>query len=195
MLEKLPFYSQVLVMVAIAVLIVALVYWFLPLPSVKTLRAEIEDLQTSLEAKEQEIRRGQTIEARLPELEREIESLERKLADLAQILPTSPETGDLLQAIKSQTDQSNLDLKSFGPKQMRPVEFYMEFPIEMQIVGRYHDLGLFLDRVSKYARVINVDNLAVSAAGGVPEKTINATFTATTFVYDERDEAVEEGAE
>ena len=64
MLEKLPFYGQVLVMVAIALLIVALVYWFLPLPSVKTLHAEIDELQTSLEAKEQEIRRGQTIEAR-----------------------------------------------------------------------------------------------------------------------------------
>lgn len=191
MLEKLPFYGQVLVMVAIALLIVALVYWFLPLPSVKTLHAEIDELQTSLEAKEQEIRRGQTIEARLPELEREIENLERKLTDLAQILPTSPETGDLLQAIKSQTDQSNLDLKSFGPQAMTPVEFYMEFPIEMQIVGRYHDLGLFLDRVSKYARVINVDNLAISSLSGNAEKTINATFTATTFVYDERDQAAQ----
>ena len=61
--------------------------------------------------------------------------------------------------------------------------------------GGLADLGLFLDRVSKYARVINVDNLAISAAGGVPEKTINATFTATTFVYDEREQVVEEGAE
>jgi type IV pilus assembly protein PilO len=192
MFEKLPFYGQVLVMVALGLLIVALVYWILPLPSVKTLHAERDRLQASLEEKNQEIRRGQTIEARLPELEREIENLERKLGDLAQILPTSPETGDLLQAIKSQTDQSNLDLKSFGPQPMRPVEFYLEFPIDMQIVGRYHDLGLFLDRISKYARVINVDNLAISSVGGVPEKSIQATFTATTFVYDERDEGAEE---
>lgn len=191
MFEKLPFYGQVLVMVALGLLIVALVYWILPLPSVKTLHADRDRLQASLEEKNQEIRRGQTIEARLPELEREIENLERKLGDLAQILPTSPETGDLLQAIKSQTDQSNLDLKSFGPQAMRPVEFYLEFPIDMQIVGRYHDLGLFLDRISKYARVINVDNLAISSVSGVPEKSIKATFTATTFVYDERDQAAE----
>lgn len=189
MLEKLPFYGQVLVMIGVAIVVVALVYWFLPLPSVKSLHEEIDRLESSLEEKRQEIRRGEVIEARLPELEREIESLERKLADLAQILPTSPETGDLLQAIKSQTDQSNLDLKSFGPQAMRPVEFYMEFPIDMQIVGRYHDLGMFLDRVSKYARVINVDNLAITSVTGVPDKSIQATFTATTFVYDEREQA------
>lgn len=194
MLEKLPFYGQVLVMAGIAIAIVALVYWFLPLPSVKSLHEEIDRLESSLAEKRQEIRRGEVIEARLPELEREIESLERKLDDLAQILPTSPETGDLLQAIKSQTDQSNLDLKSFGPQAMRPVEFYMEFPIDMQIVGRYHDLGLFLDRISKYARVINVDNLAITNVSGVPDRSIQATFTATTFVYDERD-AVAEGAQ
>lgn len=191
MFEKLPFYGQVLVMAALGLLIVALVYWILPLPSVKTLHAERDRLQASLEEKNQEIRRGQTIEARLPELEREIENLERKLGDLAQILPTSPETGDLLQAIKSQTDQSNLDLKSFGPQAMRPVEFYLEFPIDMQIVGRYHDLGLFLDRISKYARVINVDNLAISSVSGVADKSIKATFTATTFVYDERDQTAQ----
>jgi len=191
MFEKLPFYGQVLVMVAIAALLVAAAYWFLPLPSVKSLHEEIDRLEASLEEKQQEIRRGQTIEARLPELEREIENLERKLGDLAQILPTSPETGDLLQAIKSQTDQSNLDLKSFGPQAMRPVEFYLEFPIDMQIVGRYHDLGMFLDRISKYARVINVDDLQISTVTGVPDRTIKASFTATTFVYDERDMAAQ----
>ena len=50
------------------------------------------------------------------------------------------------------------------------------------MVGRYHDLGVFLDRVSKYQRIINVSNLRIA---GVREsgKTIQVNMTATTFVY------------
>ena len=55
----------------------------------------------------------------------------------------------------------------------------------MQIVARYHDLGIFLDRVSKYSRIINVDALRINAVRNEPNKTIRATFTATTFVYDD----------
>jgi len=103
-----------------------------------------------------------------------------------QILPTGRETGDLLRWIKNLGDQSNLDLKSFSPGGLRPVEFYKEFPIEMNVIGTYHDLGLFLDRVSKYQRIINVDNLRMSKSAQRDQgKTIQASFTATTFVYDE----------
>ena len=72
---------------------------------------------------------------------------------------------------------------------MKPAEFYKEFPIQMDVVGRYHDLGIFLDRVSKYSRIINVDNLNMAARKGAGDKTIRANFTAKTFVYD--DTAVE----
>jgi type IV pilus assembly protein PilO len=142
---------------------------------------------------EGKIREGQAIEQKLPEFEREVTGLRRRLGDIQQILPTGPETGDLLRWIKNLADQSNLELKSFGPGTMRPVEFYKEFPIEMNVVGRYHDLGIFLDRVSKYSRIINVDNLRMAANPGGGEKSIRSSFTATTFVYDEGSEKTQEG--
>jgi type IV pilus assembly protein PilO len=74
---------------------------------------------------------------------------------------------------------------------LKPVEFYKEFPIEMQVVARYHDLGIFLDRVSKYSRIINVDNLRINSAKE-RDRTIRASFTATTFVYDDETAAAEE---
>jgi Tfp pilus assembly protein PilO len=56
----------------------------------------------------------------------------------------------------------------------------------MDVVGRYHDLGIFLDRVSKYSRIINVDNLRIGSNQSGGDKTIRASFTATTFVYDDK---------
>jgi len=191
MLERLPFYGQVLVFAMMGLAIIGVAYWVYP--PLSDMKQEIRTLEDDLAAKDHEIQKGRAIEARLPAFEREIAELERKLGDVQQILPTNRETGDLLRWIKNLGDQSNLDLKSFAPGKLTPVEWYKEFPIEMQVIGRYHDLGIFLDRVSKYSRIINVDNLRIDAAKS-GDKTIRASFKATTFVYDdERTPAEKEG--
>jgi len=182
MLEKLPFYGQVLIFAIMALAIIGVAYYVYP--GLGDIRADISRLEDEYAEKEREIIKGRAIEQRLPEFEREIENLERKLGDVRQILPNNQETGDLLAWIKNLGDQSNLDLKSFSPGQLRPVEFYKEYPVSMNIEGTYHDLGMFFDRISKYSRIINVDNLRISKSNQ-PDKTINASFTATTFVYDE----------
>lgn len=183
MLEKVPFYGQVLIFAALGIGIVAAAYAVYP--NLGEMRSEINRLESEYAEKERKIIEGRAIEQRLPEFEREIESLKQKLGDVQQILPTDQETGDLLAWIKNVGDQSNLDLKSFAPGSLRPVEFYKEYPIEMQVVTRYHDLGIFLDRVSKYSRIINVDNLKIDQSNE-RDKSIRASFTATTFVYDDK---------
>jgi type IV pilus assembly protein PilO len=190
MFEKLPFWGQLAVFVAIAAAIVGVAYWLWP--GIEDQGTQIETLRGELSSKQAQIDEGRAIEQKLPEFEAEIASLERKLGDIQQILPSRTETGDLLRWIKNLGDQSNLDLNSFGPGTLKPVEFYKEFPIDMQVTGRYHDLGIFLDRVSKYSRIVNVDNLSMSAARGKTERTISASFTATTFVYDSEGSTPEE---
>ena len=189
MFDKVPFYGQVLIFFAMALGIVAVAYWIYP--NLAEDREEIARLEEEYAEKERKILEGQAIEQRLPEFEREIAALQRRLGDVQQILPTNQETGDLLRWIKNLGDQSNLDLKSFAPGGLKPVEFYKEFPIEMQVVARYHDLGIFLDRVSKYSRIINVDNLRINSARE-RDRTIRASFTATTFVYDDETAEAEE---
>lgn len=182
MLEKLPFWGQVALMVVLAGALVGMVHWFF----LKDMGVEIQKLRGEVEVQDAKILEGRAIEQKLPEFEKEVANLQRKLGDIQQILPTDTETGDLLRWIKNMSDQSNLELKSFNPGGLKPVDFYKEFPIEMDVVGRYHDLGLFLDRVSKYSRIINVDNLKMSAYTGGGDKSIRASFTATTFVYDDK---------
>ncbi len=183
MFDRLSFGGQVLVFSVLSLLIVLVAYFVFP--DIAQMQKRIDQLQAENEELQRKIREGRAVEQNLPKLEQEIASLERKLADIQQILPSTPETGDLLRWIKNLADQSNLELKSFVPGAMRAGEFYKEFPISMDVVGRYHDLGIFFDRVSKYSRIINVDNLEIRAYRGEGEKTIRSKFVATTFVYDE----------
>jgi len=184
MLERLPFWGQVVLMFALALGCVGIAYYLWP--NLKQKGEEIATIRTELEDMNAKILEGQAIERQLAQFEQEVANLQRKLGDIQQILPTDTETGDLLRWIKNMSDQSNLELKTFAPGSLKPVDFYKEFPIEMDVVGRYHDLGIFLDRVSKYSRIINVDNLRMGNNQGGGEKTIRASFTATTFVYDDK---------
>jgi Tfp pilus assembly protein PilO len=61
---------------------------------------------------------------------------------------------------------------------------YAEWPIGLQIDGTYNDLGSFLERVSKFPRIINVTGIHIrtKAATGLSSATISADCTATTFV-------------
>jgi type IV pilus assembly protein PilO len=184
MLERLPFWGQVLAMLLLAVGLVGIAYYLYP--NLKEKGEQIQSIRAELDDMRAKINEGHAIEQKLPEFEQEVANLQRKLGDIQQILPTDTETGDLLRWIKNMSDQSNLGLKTFAPGSLKPVDFYKEFPIEMDVVGRYHDLGIFLDRVSKYSRIINVDNLRMNALPGGGDKTIRASFTATTFVYDDK---------
>jgi len=188
MLERLPFGGKLALVAVLAVGLLVVAYYVYP--DIQKMNEEIVELEEEWAEKDREVRKGQLIEQRLDEFEAEVASLEAKLNDLAQILPRAAETGDLLRWIKNLGDESNLDLKSFAPGSLQPVDFYKEFPIGMRVVGRYHDLGIFLDRVSKYSRIINVDRLSMQTYKGSPresQKTITAEFTATTFVYEDEE--------
>ncbi|MFQ5878453.1 MAG: type 4a pilus biogenesis protein PilO, partial [Acidobacteriota bacterium] len=181
-LKKLPFWGQFGVVVGLAVALVA-VAW-MAYPNFSEMSKRNAGMQSRLEGLQAEIRKGQAIEAKLPEFEKEIENLQHKLNDLLAILPTEPETGELLKWVKNLADQSNLDLKQFNPGALQAKEFYKEFPIMMEVAGDYHDLGVFFDRISKYSRIINVSGVNINASNQAGPS-IRSTFTATTFVYDE----------
>ena len=187
--KNLPFWGQVTLVAGLCLGLVCVAYWAYP-DFAQMKQQNLADAQR-LEQLQSDIRRGAAIEAKLPEFEKEIANLQKKLEDLLQILPSEPETGELLKWVKNLTDQSNLELNRFDPGALRPVEFYREFPINMDVVGDYHDLGVFFDRISKYSRIINVDNVQIGTNTG-GKGSIHSTFTATTFVYDERADKAQE---
>lgn len=181
-MKNIPFWGQLLIVLLVCVAVVFFGYKFWLSEDFN----RIGELQKQLDEKNAQIQRENDIVAKLPQLEAEIARLRQTLADLKEILPTEPESGELLKWIKNLADQSNLDLKDFSPEALHQVDFYKEYPIRMSITGAYHDMGLFLDRVSKYSRIINVSNVNIVNNPGGGDKTIRSDFVATTFIYDEQ---------
>jgi type IV pilus assembly protein PilO len=188
--KGLPPWGQAVVSVSLAVGLV--IFAHMVFPGLNDMKSSNERKSQRLDGLQQEIKTGRLVEQNLPKIEKEIETLSMKLTDLRQILPTEPETGDLLAWIKNLADQSNLELKKFAPGKLKLIaDTYKEFPIRMDIVGGYHDLGIFFARVSKYSRIINISKVVINRNRKKAQKTIRSTFNATTFIY--YDKATEVG--
>lgn len=143
-----------------------------------------------------EVQRMEAIARQLPDVQGEMDRLTRRVDILSNILPEDYETADLLRGLGQLAAQSDLDLRDLEFKDPVPFEFYAESPIELEVTGTYHDLGRFFDRVGKLARIINVDEVGITAVDDEndPRTTVRATITAKTFIFlDPPDE--EEGEE
>ena len=66
----------------------------------------------------------------------------------------------------------------------------------MEVYGNYHQLGMFFDRVSKYARIINVENVRVQPNRNRESRsTIQSKFVAKTYIYNETEAEQAQGGD
>ena len=185
-LSKLPWRTQIAVFVLLSVGLAGAFYYFYEMPQ----QVELEQQARELSEIRGRISRGQSMARQLPEFKKEIGGLEARLEALKPILPDERDVGDLLRRVQTLATQSNLKVQGFRPQAITTKEMHAEWPISLQLEGSYHNLGLFLDRVSKFPRIINIGDMTLAAkqppAGGA-SMTIQAT--ATTFVLVDADAA------
>jgi type IV pilus assembly protein PilO len=180
-LSKLPWYSQLGVFVALSLAAVGAFWNWVARDAMAAIDARKAELGTI----NQTIERGLATAKRLPEFRREVEQLEGQLGRLRAVLPEEQDVADLLRRVQAMATQSRLTIRGFTPRPVTRRQMHAEWPIGLELEGTYHDLGAFLERVSKFNRIINVGNIKIkaqdekSASAGA---TITAECTATTFV-------------
>jgi len=178
-IDEKPWYYALGVGLAIGILLAGAVHWFW----LKPLNEEIAGRKTELEGLNQEIAKGRAAERKLSQFREEVKRLELELSKLLQILPSKRNTEELIKRIETLTRQGDFVLKKFTPGEFVQKEFYAEWPIDIQVEGTYHNLALFFDRMSRFSRIVNVEDLKISALDNVPGKSIAAAFVAKTFIY------------
>jgi len=181
-LTKLPWYGQIGAFVIVCAGAV-FGFWNFYVSEVQT---DIAMRQTHLTALRADVEKGRATARRLPEFQAQVTELEAKLESLRNVLPEQKDVADTLRRIQGLATQSNLTILRFTPAAQKQQPLYAEVPYRISAEGTYHNLGLFFDRVSKFPRIINVSEIAIRAnAQPLPNSTITAECTATTFVLQE----------
>lgn len=182
-LSRLPWWGQIAAFVVLAGAGVYAVETFY----IADMANEVQTRQARLTQLRADITRGMGTARRLPEFRVQVSDLERRLDALKAVLPEQKDVGELLRRIQTLAVQSNLTIRGFTPQAIVQKQMHAEWPIGLKLEGTYHNLGMFLDRVSKFPRIINVSELKIKAVDKpTSTTTIEADCIATTFVLIEK---------
>jgi type IV pilus assembly protein PilO len=149
------------------------------------LRGELKQIEEQIRILELEVETGQAVRDQLEELKRAVREQEARLSHLRRVLPEKKETAEIIRQVQQLAVDSRLHIKSFTPRATVNQEFYEDWPILISLEGNYNSLGSFFEKISRFTRIINVDNINIRSVGegSTRDRTLTATCTATTFVY------------
>jgi type IV pilus assembly protein PilO len=181
-LNKLPWYAQLGVVAALGCA-GAFVFWNF---YARDVQVGIEASRTRLATLQAELDRGAVIARRLPQFRQEVAGLEAQLDRLRTVLPEEKDVADLLRRIQAMATESRLVIRGFTPQAVATKQLYAEWPIGLQVEGTYHNVGGFLERISKFPRIINVTAIKIRTKDQPnANSTVSVDCTATTFVMTE----------
>lgn len=181
-LEGKPWFWGLGIGVLIAGVLIYLAQWQLVTPvdnDIKAAEARIKELDTKIE-------QGRSAQRKLPQFREEVHRLELELEKLRRILPSTRNTEEIIKKIKSLVDQGDFVLHKLTFPKLAPAsggDPYAEWPITVSVDGGYHNLAILFNRLSNFSRIMNVEQITISAMQNQKERTITSDFVAKTFVY------------
>ena len=167
-----------LVAIVLAVVVLDWQYWYGPNQrDLADVNAQVAEKRADLD-----MRRSKT-NAR-GEFERELRELNAELKRAQARLPDQREIADLLSSVAASGRASGLEITLFRQKAEVPHDFYAAVPVEMQMRGTYHDVALFLDRVKRLDRIVNVSDIKMTKPRIEADRMmLDAACTTTTFRF------------
>src|SRR5881275_2661361 len=178
--NKMPLGQKVGVVAGVVILLSAANWYFF----IDPMQTQIRDRQGQLRALEDELIQKQSIANNLAQFKHEKDILERRLAQALTELPNEANIDDLIRSLAEVGNKSGLMINTIDPQPEQRQSFYASIPIVMSVTGNYHEIGVFLDSLSKLARIVNVTNIKMGNSQTKNEKlVVNATYVATTFRF------------
>ncbi len=184
-LENIPRSQKIMLIVLVFVIIIGGFVYFIFMPG----KAQVDALAKSVSELNHQIMTNEVKLRRLDQLKIENAQLQAQLNELRAQLPAEAEVSGLLKQISDLSIDSGLSVKLWKPgdRKKDPSGLYTEIPVDVEVSGGYHALGMFFDKVSKLPRIVNITGLTMEAAR-VSGNTvfIQDKFIATTFAAEEK---------
>lgn len=120
----------------------------------------------------------------------QLEQIKHSFGTLLRQLPSTTEVPGLLEDISQAGVASGLTFKLFKPQPEIKHEFYTELPIQIQIIGRYHQLAEFVSKVVNLDRIVtlhdfNITRVISSENKASTDNNLIMEITAKTYRYTE----------
>lgn len=168
--------------------------------------AELEGLERQEATLRSDFETKQGRAANLEPLKQQLAQMEQQLQQMLRQLPSRTEMPALINDISQTALATGIYNELFRPGPETPKEFYAEKPIELKMVGSYHQFGAFVSGVASLPRVVimTMHDISLRPRGGdrgavasiAPNSSLELAGTVKTYRYlDEEEAAAQAGAE
>jgi type IV pilus assembly protein PilO len=141
-----------------AVIVGAICYYAIissKLPILDEAKSAESNLRSTFEAK---YRVAVNLDAYVKQLAR----IQEDFSSMLKSLPTSNETPGLLDDVTFVGTDAGLSFKLLNWQQEIPKEFYTELPIQIEVLGSYHEFGQFASNVANLPRIVTLHDFEIS---------------------------------
>ena len=153
------------------------------------------DVQSSIERYDSVVAQEETIKkdfetkafrvANLGAYKKQLAEIEESFGSLLRQLPRDTEVPGLLEDITTSAVGANLEIRSIKLDKETETEFYTELPINIDVVGEYHDFGAFVSSVAGLGRIVTLHDFSVAPLSSTNNNQLNLKITAKTYRYND----------
>ena len=118
----------------------------------------------------------------LEPLKRQKELASQYVARLEKQLPSKSEMDALLSDINQAGIGRGLQFELFRPGQVTVRDYYAELPINVRLIGNYHDIAAFTSDIASLPRIVTLNNLSISMPNNATTP-LTLEAVAKTFRY------------
>lgn len=175
-----PLPAKIISIVMLSVLILFLGYWTdtkKQLAQLDAAQQEELQLRTTFEQK-------QTKAANLDAYKEQMATMKASFGALLRQLPEKTEVPGLIEDISHQGLATGLEFRTIRLQPEKEIDFYVELPIEISVVGNYHQFGEFVSNIAALPRIVTLHDFVihpVSVDSGGDNLVMN--ITAKTYRY------------
>lgn len=175
---KLSKLYRFLISLGIIVLFAGPIVYFSYLPAME----KIDKLTVEYEGLEQKLTRLKAKARKLRAVRKQFKDAENEFKIVMKALPEKKEIPNLLENISSSGRISGLEFTLFEPKPEKSKDFYAEIPVSIKVSGSYHNVAMFFDKVSRLPRIVNIDNISITAQKDT-KKGLSLATSCTAITY------------
>jgi len=147
----------------------------------------------ALQGKKTEITQLMPFQARISQLNKEIENYRLQIEQQKQIVPEDKQTDGFIRMVQTQAHSAGIELRRFTAMPVVVRDFYSEAPFEIEIDGPYFAVVRFFEQIGKMERLVSVTGLSMSNTKNpgsakakksysyAPSESVVATCTASAF--------------
>lgn len=180
-----PYPAKVAACLVVGMVILFLAWWVMissRQDSLKALEAQEVTLKETLTQKQ-----GQA--SNLEPLKLQLVQMEQMLKQMLRQLPSKNEMPDLIVDISQTALATGINNELFEPQPESKREFYAEKPINLRMVGSYHQFGAFVSGVASLPRVVIMTMHNISLKPRSPtDPSLELKGTVKTYRYLSEDE-------